>query len=151
MPIYHISYYEAQAYCRWKKVRLLKEKEYEYLATNKGSDKYPWGRNDDIGSYAHLNYHDYIIPVNEKLNGNNKLGVAQLIGNVWEWCEEPIYPYDGFTIDPVYREMSYPWFGMKMICRGGCWAVPDFLIHPRYRNAQHPTCRNQFIGFRVCL
>ena len=30
-------------------------------------------------------------------------------------------------------------------------SVPDFLIHPRYRNAQLPTCREQFIGFRVCL
>ena len=77
-------------------------------------------------------------------------GVQQLIGNVWEWCEEPIYPYDGFNIDPVYREMSYPFFGFKKICRGGCFAVPDYLIHSKYRNAQMPDCRIQFIGFRVC-
>ena len=41
------------------------------------------------------------------------MGIHQLIGNAWEWCQEAIYPYDGFVIDPVYREMSYPFFGYK--------------------------------------
>ena len=44
--------------------------------------------------------------------------------------------------------MSYPFFGFKKICKGG-GVVPDFLIHPRYRNAQYPDCRIQFIGFRL--
>ena len=38
----------------------------------------------------------------------------------------------------------------KKICRGGCFAVPEYLIHSKYRNAQMPECRIQFIGFRVC-
>ena len=40
----------------------------------------------------------------------NYSGIEQLIGNCWEWCQENIYPYDNFKIDPVYREMSYPFF-----------------------------------------
>jgi iron(II)-dependent oxidoreductase len=150
LPICHISYYEVKAYCRWKKVRLPLEKEYEFVTTNEGKTKYPWGDDDNLGKYAHLNYTQYLVPVDYFSQGKNKKRVTQLIGNVWEWCEDAIYPYDGFTIDPVYREMSYPCFGEKKICKGGCWAVPDFLIHPRYRNAQLPTCRIQFIGFRVC-
>ena len=35
--------------------------------------------------------------------------------------------------------MSYPHFGYKRICRGGSWAVPDFLINKHYRNAQSVT------------
>ena len=54
-------------------------------------------------------------------------------------------------MDCVYKEMSYPFFGKKKICRGGCFTVNDFLIHSKYRNAQDPECRIQFIGFRVCL
>ena len=151
LPICHISFYEAQAYCRWKKVRLPLEKEYEFMATNKNKTKYPWGSDENMQNKCLLNYQGPIIPVNEMLEGANEKGVNQLIGNVWEWCQEPIYPYNNFTIDPVYREMSYPFFGEKRICKGGCWLLPDFLIHPRYRNAQLPTCREQFIGFRVCL
>ena len=149
-PVCHISFWEAQAYCAWKKVRLPYESEYEYLATNGGIDKFPWGDDLNSSKYCNLNYQQYIVEVDEFKKGNNKKGVSQLMGNVWEWCQEPIYPYDNFVIDPVYREMSYPFFGEKRICKGGCWAVPDFLIHPRYRNAQPPTCREQFIGFRVC-
>ena len=45
--------------------------------------------------------------------------------------------------------MSYPYFGFKKICRGGCFNVPNYLIHSKYRNAQYPDCRIQYIGFRV--
>lgn len=150
-PVCHVSFWEAQAYCAWKKVRLPTESEYEYLATNGGKDRFPWGQDLDSGNYCNLNYQRYIVEVTEYKNGNNEKGVSQLIGNVWQWCQEPIYPYENFVIDPVYREMSYPFFGEKRICKGGCWAVSDFLIHPKYRNAQLPTCREQFIGFRICL
>ena len=73
------------------------------------------------------------------------------MGNIWEWCEEVFYPYPNFTIDYIYREMSYPFFGEKKICRGGCFCVNDYLINPKYRNAQDPGCQIQYIGFRVCL
>ena len=45
--------------------------------------------------------------------------------------------------------MSYPHFGYKRICRGGSWAVPEFLINKHYRNAQLNDCCHQYIGFRV--
>lgn len=149
LPMIHISHYEASAFCRWYGGRLPTETEFEYVATNGGKTVYPWG-NDSTFDNCNINYKRYLSPVNHYSGGENQKGVSQLIGNVWEWCEEEIYPYDGFTIDPVYREMSYPYFGFKKICKGGSFAVPDCLIHPRYRNAQYPDCYQQFIGFRVC-
>ena len=163
-PVRNISWYEAEAYCRWKDVRLIKESEWEYLATNKGQTLFPWG--NDKPNYLRCNI-DYkntnIVDVNyfetinvftnqsnDRYDSLNNDKVSQLIGNIWEWCEESIYPYDGFKIDPVYREMSYPCFGIKKICRGGCWATSSYLINSKYRNAQGPDCRIQWIGFRVC-
>ena len=151
LPMMNISYYEAQAYCRWKGVRLPTETEFEYVSTNGGNTLYPWGDSKVCSEKCNINYRNFVVSVKKFQNGNNLRGVSQLIGNIWEWCQEPIYPYDGFKIDPVYREMSYPFFGFKRICKGGCFAAPDFLIHPRYRNAQQDDCRLQFIGFRVCL
>jgi len=153
-PICHISWYEAKAYCNWKGVRLMKENEWEYLATQKGTTRFPWGNQLPDINNTNIDYTngdiidvDYFDKINNENKNNNNL---QLIGNVWEWCDEVIYPYNGFEIDPVYREMSYPFFGRKRICRGGCWATSNFLISGTYRNAQDPDCRLQWIGFRVC-
>lgn len=144
-PVIHISWYEAKAFCNWKNVRLLKESEWEYISKLNNT-------NEELLN-AHLNYgEDYNINSTISVQDDkskNLLGIVGLYGNCWEWCEEPIYPYDGFVIDPIYREMSYPFFGYKRICRGGSWAVPDFLINSHYRNAQPPDCIHQFIGFRV--
>ena len=148
LPACHISWYEAEAICNWLGGRLPTESEWEYLATNGGNSLYPWG-NTMLKNIGNLNYSGNICSVNNYSDGNNKLGVSQLFGNVWEWCQEPLYPYDGFKIDPVYREFSYPFFGFKKVLRGGSWATPDILINSRYRNAQMPDCRIQFTGFRV--
>ena len=152
LPVCNISWYEAEAYCKWKNVRLIKESEWEYLATNLGRNLYPWGDRIPTQDICNINnVNNYCTSVELYESGNNIKGISQLIGNVWEWCEEDLYPYNNFTMDCVYKEMSYPFFGKKKICRGGCFAVNDFLIHSKYRNAQEPDCQIQFIGFRVCL
>ena len=151
IPIVNISWYEAQAYCKWRKVRLITETEWEYLSTNKGTTLYPWGNENINTTYSNINnINNFCTDVNFYEKGNNKDNISQLIGNCWEWCLETIYPYDNFVIDPIYREMSYPYFGKKKICRGGCFCVSDYLINSKYRNAQYPSCRIQFIGFRIC-
>lgn len=147
-PACHISWYEAEAISKWLGGRLPTESEWEYMATNGGTTKFPWG-DEWIKDVANLDYSGGISSVLDYPAGKNKDGVLQLIGNVWEWCKEPIYPYDGFKIDPVYREFSYPFFGFKKILKGGCWAVPEILINPKYRNAQMPDMRMQFTGVRV--
>lgn len=147
LPVSHITWYEAEAICSFLGGRLPTESEWEYLSTNGGTTKYPWG--NEMNIEMNFNYSGSVCEVDKFPKANNKFGVCQLIGNVWEWCQEPIYPYEGFCIDPVYREFSYPFFGFKKILKGGSWAVPDILINSRYRNAQMPDCRIQFTGFRV--
>ena len=151
-PIYHISWYEALAFAKWSGGRLPTESEWEYLATNKGTTLYPWGDKQPDESRGNINFKlDGPTNVTFYPLGENNDKIEGLIGNIWEWCMEPIYPYDGFKIDPIYREMSYPFFGYKNICRGGAWCVPGHLINSKYRNAQAPDCRIQYIGFRIVL
>ena len=152
-PIIHISWYEAEAFCKWVGGRMMKEPEWEYLATNASETYYPWGDSEKELQLCNLNYSKQWVSNVTENNPitNNKWGVEQLIGNCWEWCKEIIYPYDGFNIDPLYRESSYPFFGYKKICRGGAWCVPDYLISSYYRNSQEPDSRKQYIGFRVVI
>ena len=142
------SWYEANAFCKWLGGRLPTESEWEYVATNNGTTKYPSG-NTKIGNLDY--YIGDVVPISSYPAGDtfhktdkNERGIIQLLGNVWEWCEDVFYPYDGFTIDPIYREFSYPFFGYKKILRGGSWAVPHILINSKYRNAQAPDCQYQY-------
>jgi gamma-glutamyl hercynylcysteine S-oxide synthase len=139
-PVVNITWYEARAFCKWKGGRLISESEWEYLTTF-FDDNYKEGSNMDYKKKSTISVYED--------NNTNKLGVVGLFGNCWEWCEDPIYPYDGFKIDPVYREMSYPFFGFKRVCRGGAWSSPSYLITKSYRNAQLNECNLQFIGFRL--
>ena len=146
-PVCHISWYEAKAVAKWLGGRLPTESEWEYVATNNGTTKYPWG--DKINELNCNVDYNKICDVDYFKNGDTQHGVKQMIGNIWEWCDDVIYPYDGFCIDPIYREMSYPFFGFKKNLRGGSVNVPHYLIHPKYRNAQLPETRIQYTGVRV--
>jgi gamma-glutamyl hercynylcysteine S-oxide synthase len=145
LPMTHISWYEADAYCRWAGGRLITESEWEYCASQDNSCLAEF-KEDEVN----LNYKNGGTVSVLEYDTLNKFGISQMFGNVWCWCQDVYAPYDGFTIDPVYREMSYPFFGHSRILRGGSWAVPDFLISSRYRNAQNPGSRHQFTGFRIC-
>lgn len=141
-PMVHVNYYEAEAYCKWAGGRLALESEWEYLATEGGTN------NRLDADACNLDYeHGDIRSVKD--GAVNSLGVGDMIGNVWCWCKDPFYPYPNYNIEPLYREFSYPFFGYKMILRGGCWAVPKILISKFYRNAQPADMRKQFTGFRL--
>jgi gamma-glutamyl hercynylcysteine S-oxide synthase len=70
-------------------------------------------------------------------------------GQVWEWTASPFAPWPGFTPHP-YREYSVPWFDGRPVLKGGSFATPARMKHPRYRNF-FPAGRNDvFAGFRSC-
>ena len=70
-------------------------------------------------------------------------------GHVWEWTASPFAPWPGFAPHP-YRDYSLPWFDGRPVLKGGSFATPPRIKHPRYRN-YFPAGRNDvFAGFRSC-
>ena len=70
-------------------------------------------------------------------------------GQVWEWTASPFAPWPGFAPHP-YRDYSLPWFDGRPVLKGGSFATPPRIKHPRYRN-YFPAGRNDvFAGFRSC-
>jgi len=134
-PVCHISWWEAEAFCKWYGGRMILEKEWEYASL--------FCKNLN----PNLDYKNGILPIDHHYFKNDK--IIQMFGNVWEWCHEFIYPYNGYVIDPVYREYSYPFFGYKKVIKGSSWATPKLLNYSSYRNSQLPDCRHQYISFRV--
>jgi iron(II)-dependent oxidoreductase len=154
-PVIHVSWYEADAWCRWAGRRLPTEAEWEFAAaTAPGSSakkrRYPWGDNLPDAEMANLyGVAGQCLPVSACAAGDSAWGVRQMIGNVWEWTADWFQPYPGFVRDP-YAEYSEPWFGNHKVLRGGCHATRSTLIRNTWRNFYTPGRNDVYAGFRTC-
>jgi iron(II)-dependent oxidoreductase len=150
-PVVHINYYEAEAYANYIGGRLPTETEYEYLLTNGGTTKYPWGMTNDMEYRSNVNYkYGNVIPLHiESLNNENLFGIKHLFGNCWYWTSTRFYPYNGYTIDPIYNTFSYPFFYDRYVVKGAAWSCGRELVYPQYRNSQEPYKQFHFTGIRV--
>jgi gamma-glutamyl hercynylcysteine S-oxide synthase len=160
LPIIHVNWHEANAYCRWAGRRLPTEAEWEMAASSEpASDgrsltshkrEFPWGDDPPTADRANLDWRAMgCIPVDALPAGNSAFGCRQMIGNVWEWTSSDFQPYPGFVAGP-YKEYSAPWFGDHKVLRGGCWVTRSSLIHNSYRNFYPPDRRDVWAGFRTC-
>ena len=148
----HVNAYEAEAYAAYAGARLPSEAEWEFAARASlaaGADRYPWGREPAALEVVNLD-NRYGRPVASAAlpAGDSRLGLRQLIGNVWEWTASPFLPYPGFTPGP-YREYSEPWFGDHRVLRGGSFATRSRLVHNRWRNFYTPDRNDVFAGIRL--
>jgi iron(II)-dependent oxidoreductase len=154
LPVIYVSWYEADAYCRWAGRRLPTEAEWERAASAEpGSPRkrrYPWGDEPPTPARANLDLrHAEPVAVNACAAGDSAFGCRQMLGNVWEWTADDFLPYPGFSPDP-YKEYSAPWFGTHKVLRGGAFATRSRLITNVYRNFYTPQRRDVLAGFRTC-
>ena len=160
LPVIHVNWHEANAYCRWAARRLPTEAEWETAASAEASEdglglaeqkrRYPWGDDSPTLEHANLDWRALgCVPVDALPAGDSTFGCRQMIGNVWEWTASDFQPYPGFIAGP-YKEYSEPWFGNHKVLRGGCWATRSHLIHNAYRNFYTPDRRDVWAGFRTC-
>ncbi|WP_242333620.1 MULTISPECIES: selenoneine synthase SenA [unclassified Anaeromyxobacter] len=158
-PVVNVSWFEAEAFCRWAGRRLPSEAEWEAAAAGEpGSDgrlsrtkrRFPWGDAPPDPRRAHLGARRlHAVDVAALPAGDSAFGCRQLVGNVWEWTASDFVPYPGFSPDP-YREYSQPWFGTHKVLRGGSFATPARLVSNTFRNFYTPDRRDLWAGFRTC-
>jgi iron(II)-dependent oxidoreductase len=159
LPVIHVNWYEAEAYCIWAGRRLPTEAEWEVAASAEpvpAGDTlqhrrrhFPWGDDPPNAERANLDWRSGLVEVGAYSSGDSAFGCRQMIGNVWEWTADSFMPYQGFIADP-YKEYSKPWFGSHKVLRGGCWATRSLLIRSTWRNFYTPDRRDVWAGFRTC-
>jgi iron(II)-dependent oxidoreductase len=153
LPVMHVNWHEAQAYCSYAKRRLPTEAEWELAACDLGrlKPRFPWGNDPPVATRANLGAWRR-LPADALPDGDSACGCRQMIGNVWEWTESAFQPYPGFVCDP-YQDYSLPWlpwFGTRRVLRGGSFATPGRLIRNTWRNFFTPDRNDIFAGFRTC-
>ena len=152
----HVSWYEADAYARWKGQRLPTELEWEKAAAwGPGATaprRYPWG--DDPPTLERANVDQTAfgpVPAGALAAGASAYGVLGLIGDAWEWTSSHFAAYPGFRPFP-YPEYSEVFFGSEYrVLRGGSWASRPRVVGNSFRNWDFPQRRQIFCGFRCAV
>lgn len=132
-PVTHISYFEADAFARWKGCRLPTEQEWEHAC----------GDLEDEGNFVN---EDQFHP----MATSPKKGLKQMYGDLWEWTISSYSPYPNYKPLPgALGEYNGKFMANQYVLRGGSCATSQSHIRKTYRNFFHASARWQFSGIRL--
>lgn len=138
-PVCHVSFYEADAFARWKGARLPTEREWEHAARGLGFPGGFPGPGNFLDSGA---LHPRIA------EGNGSL--VQMGGDLWEWTTSHYEPYPGYRpFEGALKEYNGKFMDNQRVLRGGSCATPANHIRASYRNFWPADARFQFTGIRL--
>ena len=151
-PVVNVSFADANAFAAWRSkhdgvsYRLPTEQEWEYAARNgERDDLYPWG--PEWQNNVAVLKETTPAPPGSRPGGNNRWGVVDLLGNVWEWTSSKasVYPGNLGTITPEGKD----W----IVIRGGGYvsdpARSDHPVSSCMREFIPPDTRTTQLGFRL--
>jgi ergothioneine biosynthesis protein EgtB len=133
-PATHISYFEADAFARWRDARLPTEAEWEVAAAQSALEL----NSTETPHFHPASHHD-------------RTGeVAQLFGETWQWTQSPYVPYPGYAPPAgALGEYNGKFMCSQYVLRGGSCATPVGHSRVTYRNFFPPETRWQFSGIRL--
>ena len=137
-PVCHLSLFEADAFARWKGMRLPTEFEWEHAAASVGEQV--------AAVAANMLESGALQPVPAPAGP----GLRQMFGDVWEWTSSGYTGYPGYKPLPgALGEYNGKFMSSQVILRGGSCVTPATHIRPSYRNFFPPWTRWQFSGLRL--
>jgi formylglycine-generating enzyme len=155
-PVTQVSWNDANAFAHWRGKRLPTQHEWELAAVKgtNGLQEYAWGEhliengkhkaNTWQGSFPFYNSADdgyeFTSPVGAF--GTNSIGLADMGGNVWQWCSDVVEPSGSDkVIDPAPRRAL----------KGGSYLCDPLVCHGYKifgRSSSTPESSMAHIGFR---
>lgn len=153
MPVTWVSYFEAEAFCRWlsqqsgDSCQLPTEAHWEKGARGGDGRLYPWGNQFDPAlCNAPGRGGGKLRPVTLAPElGQSPYGCLDMVGNVSEWTRTILRPYpyrgDDGRNDPEAD-------GVRVL-RGGSWVQPVLRARTAVRGMNDPDFTDDDVGFRV--
>ncbi len=161
-PVEKVSWHDAIAFCKTltereqnagrlpagARYRLPTEAEWEYCAKGGNKSKgYTYSGSDSINSvgWYSSNSGSKTNPVGQKQA--NELGLYDMSGNVWEWCNDWKGSYSSGSVTNPSGASS----GSSRVLRGGSWNSSASDCRSALRLWCEPSNANYYFGFRVLL
>lgn len=153
-PVY-VTQQQALEFARWRGAELPTEAQYHRAAygTPEGDEReFPWGRDSEhpaVNGNFDFQMWDP-VSVTEFAGGRSAFGVAQLIGNGWEWTQTPFGPFPGFEPRPHYPGYSADFFDDKhFVLKGASPRTAALLTRRSLRNWFRPDYPYLYATFRL--
>ncbi len=152
-PMVEVSWNGAKSFCNWlsKKTgqtfKLPTEAQWEYAARSGGkNEKYAGSSSPDRVAWYESNSGDKTHRVGTK--ASNGLGVYDMSGNVWEWCED-VYGSNAYSKHKRNNPLITSG-GKSRVIRGGSWFDYSRYVRVANRFGDSADDSSSNLGFRLC-
>ena len=161
-PVEQVSWNDCQEFIAklneltGRKFRLPTEAEWEYAARGgEAQSGYIYSGSNNINDVAWFYDNSYAVGVDHYNYGThsvlcksgNALGLYDMSGNVWEWCQDW---YGNYSSD-AQTNPTGPATGFYRVSRGGSWCNSAKYCEVTARNYGAPSYKEYYLGLRLAL
>jgi formylglycine-generating enzyme required for sulfatase activity len=142
-----VSWFEAEAYAKWRGGQLPTEAQWEFAARGPDANIYPWGNAWDA-SKTNVIDSKATVAVGSYPEGVSWVGTHDMAGNVMEWVSDWLDPK--YYAEMVRDDPMGPEKGTIKVEKGGWWGSNAFAARSAYKHFEDPpTYSDHHIGFRI--